>query len=258
MDETIMWDLARKIEITAEAIEALITPLKCHMETITPLLHPSALLGCYVDGEQHESPRDATENYDAFKMLYKSIADSKPFRIDPELPSTVRITFRTPDLQPRQYRYSIKGHGGDKTFLITSPLRFILGFPDYPLNRFRDLLSSERREVDDIRSFLIHYAMLNFSFTRNEGVMDLFKALRFPVRAEKTAEFGELPLICLDPPARLVRPPDEVMLAIHAITRETEFQEVLDIGDWEDLRDPFAAWVHSKRRNQCRPAGLAP
>jgi hypothetical protein len=212
-----------------------------HLETVRQLFRPAAVFGPYIAGSHKDAPRDAGAAMAQFKTYFAEVAPGKPLSLDTAVPDMMEINFGTPILNAVTYTHEIATRSGPKLVTVTSPLRWVLSFPDYPFNRLLDLLAAPKRSVDDIRLFAIHYAVLHFVVNRNPRIQTLFEALRFPIRSERVAQLGEFPLLVLRPPAGTVRPPDDVIAQVCKYSGSDTVEEILDYGQWANLEDPFAA-----------------
>ena len=216
-----------------------------HLETVRQLFRPAAVFGPYIIGSHKDAPRDGATAIAEFRAFFAEAAASRPMSLDPTLPDTFEINFGTPVLQPYSYSHEITTRTGPRTVTVTSPLQWVLGFPNYPFNRMREMVSAPKRAVEDLRVFALHYAALHFVVTRNPRIQNLFAALRFPIRSERVAELGAFPLLILRAPAGTVRPPDEVIIQVCKYSGADLVEEILDHAQWSNLADPIAAQFRS-------------
>jgi len=115
-----------------------------------------------------------------------------------------------------------------------------LGFPNFPYSRLRELMAAPKRDVDELRVHLLHFAVLHFVVTRNPKIQELFAALRFPIQSERIPEFGNFPLLMLHAPAGSVLPPNDVIAQVCKYSGSDVVEEVLDREAWAALADPIA------------------
>jgi len=227
-------------DISRQFCGTLQTQAAGHLETVRQLFRPAAVFGPYLAGSHKDAPRDAAAAIAQFKTFFAEVAPVKPISLDPAVPDMMEINFGAPILNPYVYTHEIATRTGPKTVTVTSPLQWVLSFPDVPLSRLRELVAAPKRSVDDIRLFALHYAVLHFVVTRNPRIQGLFEALRFPIRSERIPQLGEFPLLMLRTPAGTVRPPDDVIAQVCKYSGSDTVEEILDGDKWSNLEDPFA------------------
>jgi hypothetical protein len=228
-------------DISRQFCASLQSQVGGHLETVRQLFRPAAVFGPYIAGSHKDAPRDAGAAMAQFKAYFAEVAPGKPISLDPAVPDLMEIGFGTPILNPFIYSHEITTRTGPKTVAVTSPLRWVLSLPDYPLSRFVELVTAPKRSVDEIRPFALHYAVLHFVVTRNPRIQTLFEALRFPIKSERVPQLGDFPLLVVRPPAGTVRPPDDVIAQVCKYSGADAVEEILDYDQWANLEDPFAA-----------------
>lgn len=211
-----------------------------YLETVRLLFRPGAVFGPYIAGSHKDNPRDAAVAYASYKAYFAEVAATKPLSLDPAVPDALEIPFATPVLNPFTYSHEITTRTGPKTVTVTSPLRWVLSFPDFPLARFRELAAAPKRSAEDLKPFALNYAALHFVVTRNPRLLALFEALRFPITSEQIAGLGDFPVLVLHAPAGAVRPPDDVIAQVVKYSGIDAVEEVLDSDQWSNLVDPIA------------------
>lgn len=211
-----------------------------YLETTRLLFRPGAVFGPYIVGSHKDNPRDAAVAFASFKAYFAEVASAKPLLLDAALPDAFEIPFATPVLNPFTYSHDISTRTGPKTVTVTSPLRWVLSFPDFPLARFRELAMAPKRSAEELKPFALNYAALHFVVTRNPRLLALFEALRFPITSEKIPVLGDFPVLVLHAPAGAVRPPDDVIAQVVKYSGVDAIEEVLDYDQWAQLSDPIA------------------
>lgn len=234
-------------DISRQFCGTLQTQAAGFLETVRLLFRPGAVFGPYIVGSHKDNPRDAAIAFASFKAYYAEVASGKPLSLDPTVPEGLEIPFATPVLNPLTYTHEISTRTGPKTVTVTSPLRWVLSFPDFPLARFRELASAPKRSAEELAPFALNYAALHFVVTRNPRLLALFESLRFPISSEKIPGLGEFPVLVLRAPAGAVRPPDDVIAQVVKYSGLDAIEEVLDYEQWTNLKDPIA--------EQFRPVG---
>jgi hypothetical protein len=227
-------------DISREFCGTLQSQVGGHLETVRQLFRPAAVFGPYLAGSHKDAPRDAAAAMAQFKTFFGEVAPGKPFSLEPVVPDMMEIGFGTPVLNAYVYTHEIATRTGPKAVTVTSPLQWVLSFPDYPFSRLRELVSAPKRSMEDIRLFALHYAVLHFVVTRNPRIQSLFEALRFPIRSERVPLLGDFPFLMLRTPAGTVRPPDEVIAQVCKYSGSDTVEEILDYEQWTSLKDPFA------------------
>ncbi|MBI2687166.1 MAG: hypothetical protein HYX27_12685 [Acidobacteria bacterium] len=211
-----------------------------YLETLRHLFRPAAVFGAYLAGSHKDAPRDAAVAIAQFRTFFAEAAGSKPMLLDGTLPDILEINFGTPVLNPYTYTYEVTTRTGPKAVTVTSPLQWILSFPNYPFSRLREVIAMPKRPVEELRALALHYAVLHFVVMRNPQLLGLFEALRYPIQSDRTSEFGGFPLLLLRAPAGTVRPPDEVIVQVIKYSGSDAVEEILDYEQWTSLKDPVA------------------
>ncbi|MBL8241088.1 MAG: hypothetical protein JNM66_26940 [Bryobacterales bacterium] len=228
-------------DISRQFCGDLQTQITGHLETVRQLFRPAAVFGPYLLGSHKDAPRDAANAFAQFKTFFAEVAATKPLSLDPTVPDAIEINFATPVLNPIIYSHEITTRTGPKTVAVTSPLQWVLSFPDQPLSKFRELLDAPKRSTEELRIAALHFAVLHFVVTRNPRIQSLFDALRYPIRSERLPRFGDFPFLVLHAPAGSVRPPDDVIAQVCKYSGSDTVEEVLDYEQWSNLADPVAA-----------------
>lgn len=228
-------------DISREFCSTLQTQVAGHLETVRQLFRPAAVFGPYILGSHKDAPRDAAVAFGLFKTFFAEVSATKPVSLDPTLPDAIEISFGTPILNPVLYTHEITTRTGPKTVTVTSPLQWVLSFPEHPFARFRELATAPKRSNEELQVAALHFAALHFVVTRNPRIQALFEALRFPIRSERLPLLGDFPFLVLRAPAGSVRPPDDVIAQVCKYSGSDTVEEVLDYDQWSNLSDPIAA-----------------
>lgn len=227
-------------DISRQFCTTLQSQVSGHLETVRALFRPAAVFGPYLLGSHKDFPRDAAVAFGQFKSFFAESVGSKPLSLDPTVPDAIEIAFGTPALSPYIYSHEITTRTGPKTVAVTSPLKWVIHFPEYSYPKFCELLAAPKRNPEEIFPFALHFAVLHFVATRNPRIQTLFEALRFPLESERIPQFGAFPLLFMNAPAGTVRPPDDVIAQVCKYSGIDAIEEVLDVEQWSNLEDPFA------------------
>jgi hypothetical protein len=211
-----------------------------HLETVRVLFRPGAVFGPFLAGSHKDAPRDAATSMAQFRSFFAEVAAAKPFSLDASVPEPFETVFGTPALHPYTYSHEVTTRTGPRTVQVTSPLEWVLGFPEYPFPKLRELVLAPKRDADELKAIAIPYAALHFVVMRNPQVLALFEALRFPITSEKLPGFGSFSVLVMRAPAGTVRPPDDVVAQVIKYAGADVVEEVLDYEQWSNLRDPYA------------------
>jgi hypothetical protein len=234
-------DLTRKL---SKDIQARIGG---HIETVKTHFRPGPVFGHHLasgsKSSAAENPRNASAAFEQFKILFKQVAVSAPLNLEPELADAIDITFATPIMCPYVYQHEITTPAGLKRLTVTAPFRFVLAFPEYS---FHDLQNAVRGPKDKLREFVLHYLVLNYVVMQNKRLLTLFEDLRFPIRSECFAEFGDLPVTMIYAPAGSVLPPDAFVAQVSKFAGTDAAEELVDLEAWNKLTDPLSGWFREE------------
>ena len=86
---------------------------------------------------------------------------------------------------------------------------------------------------------VVSYLLMHVVISNSPGLMSVFEALHFPIATTKVAEFGPLPITRIGVAVSTTRPSDEVILQSAELTGMDAFEEVVNVKDISQLRDPL-------------------
>jgi hypothetical protein len=229
-------DLRDKTEAVSQFLHK---QLKAHLETLRPLLAPRRLLGKYT------GVRDDVVGADrAFAQLqeqYKGVC-GKPFALTPELDDSPLSNIDTRlDLCPWEYTHQAQSERETKAVTITSPVRWILTYSsEYsPAQLLQAVSGKDQRRSDSVRQFVVNALVLHAMLAKFPGITQLLTDLRYEVRTEKYATFGDLPLVTMRSCVTSFRPADNLILAATRLSGVPAFIELIDPDAVHDLPDPL-------------------
>lgn len=226
-------------KLTRSIADLLRAQLKEYLSVLAPQLRPRNVLGDYVQGASKEGTRGSEKALLELQKLYATVAGSKPYHLSHDLKPPFEIVSSLPEIIPIEYTHLAKSDAGNKTVLVTSPLKWTVTYSDYSPKKLKDLLATQNPSNDDMHRFVLHYLVLHVMTAGNPGVSKLFDGLRFPVSSGRTAEFGELPLTYISACVSTIRPPDAVIIESTEISGQNAFEEVINLDDLRNLDDPL-------------------
>ncbi len=231
-------------KITRAVSEHLVSELKGHLNTMSPLLRPRRFLGDYIESGSTEQVVDADKNFGILADIYAKAA-GKPFELPRPLRPPLKPVGLALEVYPWESRYEIQAGGTKKTVTLTSPVRYVLSYASgISLSRLRQgIAGKEEQKREDIREFVIRCCLLHSMLAKNAGIVALFRALRWEVSTETSPDLGGLPLTTLTAPIRSMLPPDNLILESTEMSGMPLFEEVVDVDALSQIHDPLAKKV---------------
>jgi hypothetical protein len=215
------------------------TQLRDHLQTLSFLVRPRALLGDYVASPSKEPARNADAAFAEFKTLYESILPTRPFGFRKEIVTPMVNLSHVPEITPWEYTHSAHSDRGEKSIAITSPLRWVLHFAPYPPRRVMELVSNRENAADELLQAAIHYLVMHVAIVKQPPVLRLFEALRLPVESARLPGLGDLPITVISSAVRTVLPPDPIVVESTEISGRDAFEEIVDRQQLQELADPL-------------------
>jgi hypothetical protein len=123
--------------------------------------------------------------------------------------------------------------------MVRSPLTWTLAYSGYPLARLPNCSKARLQIGDELNQFVISYLLMHVVTTNSPGLMSVFDALHFPITGTTLPEFGPLPVTRIGVAMSTRRPSDEVILQTAELTGMDAFEEVVNVQDLSQLRDPL-------------------
>jgi hypothetical protein len=212
--------------------------LREYLSALAPLLRPKSILGDYVQGGTREGVKGSEKALQELQSTYRTVASSSPFNLPNELRIPLRIASSSLEIAPAEYTYAAKTDQQSKSIVVTSPLRWLLTYAGFSLGQLKELLAHQNRTDEDTSQFILHYTALSIALSQQPAVKQVFEALRFPVSAGRSPEFGELTFTYVSSPVSTLRPPDEVLIESTELSGRNVFEEVVDVDALLAMRDP--------------------
>jgi hypothetical protein len=226
-------------KLTRAVADLMRAQLKEHLATLAPLLRPRGVLGEHVASDSKEYVKGADAAFKDLQALYGKVAASRPFSLQPELTSPLDLVSGIPEITPVEYVHAAQSGGDSKTVAVTCPLKWVLSYAGFGPRRLRELLAERTRTTNDLAPALQHFLMLNTVLARQPGLVRILEGLRFTLATGPAAGFGELPMVTIASVITTVRPPDALLIESTEVSGADAFEEIVNLGDLANLRDPF-------------------
>jgi hypothetical protein len=210
-----------------------------YLSTLAPLLRPRIVLGDYIEDGTKESTRRSDKAYKELQALYETVAATKPYNLSRELSLPIRIPGIGLEITPVDTPHIIQDGAETRTIMVRSPLTWTLTYASYAPTRLPDLLKSKLRAGDDLTQLVLSYLLMHVVTNNSPGLMQIFEALHFPITSTVVPEFGPLPITRISVGIRTTRPDDSVILQSAELTGMDAFEELVNIDDLHNLRDPL-------------------
>ncbi len=210
-----------------------------YLATLAPLLRPKMVLGDHVEDGTKESTRRSDKAFKDLQALYESLAGTKPFNLPRELTLPLRLIGSGLEITPVDTALSIKSGSDTRTIMVRSPLMWTLTYSGYPPTRLPELLKTKLQTGDELGQLVVTYLLMNVVITNSPGLMSVFNALHFPITTTTIPEFGPLPITRIGVGVSTTRPSDDVILQSAELTGMDAFEEVVNVKDLSQLKDPL-------------------
>ena len=235
-------------KLTRAVVDAVRDDARDYVNTITPLLRPRVALGESADVATREPLQSADNTFRELQALYESVAAAEPFNLHKDLKPPVDLAAGSIEASPMEYRHTARADGTVKVLRVTAPLKWVMSYAgvapgrvthvSYSPRRLREVVGGGTRPVEDLRQFILHYAVMHLAIKRQPGLARMLSAMHWRLGSEQVEEFGPLPLPCLAFAVKTVRPPDDVLISHTEIAGTDAFEEVVDVDSIAALRDP--------------------
>jgi hypothetical protein len=210
-----------------------------YLGTLAPLLRPKMILGDHVEDGSKESTRRSDKAFKDLQALYESVAGTKPFNLPRELTLPLRLVGSGLEITPVDTPHTIKSGSDTRTIMVRSPLTWTLTYSGYAPTRLPELLKVKLQTGDELGPLVVSYLLMHIVVTNSPGLMNVFNALHFPITTTTVPEFGPLPITRIGVAVSTTRPADDVILQTAELTGMDAFEEVVNVKDLSQLRDPL-------------------
>lgn len=210
-----------------------------YLATLAPLLRPKMVLGDHVEDGTKESTRRSDKAFKELQTLYEKLAGTKPFNLPRELTLPLRLVGSGLEITPVDTPHVLKSGSDNRTIMVRSPLTWTLTYSGYPPTRIPDLLKAKLQTGDELGQLVVSYLLLHVVIANSTGLMGVFDALHFPITTATLPEYGPLPITRIGVALSTTRPSDDVILQSAELTGMDAFEEVVNVQDLSQLRDPL-------------------
>jgi hypothetical protein len=210
-----------------------------YLATLAPLLRPKMVLGDHVEDGTKESTRRSDKAFKELQTLYESLAGTKPFNLPRDLTLPLRLIGSGLEITPVDTALPIKSGSDTRTIMVRSPLTWTLTYSGYPPTRLPELLKAKLQTGDELGQFVVSYLLMHVVISNSPGLVSVFDALHFPITTTTVPEFGPLPITRVGVAVSTTRPSDDVILQSAELTGVDAFEEVVNVQDLSNLRDPL-------------------
>jgi hypothetical protein len=225
-------------KLTRAVADALRAQMLEYLATLTPLLRPKVVLGDYIQGGQKEPARRADKAFKELQSLYEAVATAKPYSLPRDLSSPIDVPSLSLEITPLDYQHRAMSGGESKTISVRSPLTWVLSYSGCAPARLSELLASKNRG-SDLQQCVLSYLAMHVVATHQTGVAQMLDAVHFPLSTAKMPEFGDLPITRIGAAISTSRPSDEMIVQSAELTGMDAFEEIVDVDDIPNLRDPL-------------------
>jgi hypothetical protein len=225
--------------ITRAVADTISAQLNEYVATLRPLFRQRSLFGEHIQGTGNEGASTADRAFKELQALYESVAPAAPFRLSKELKSPLVQMTSTLELSPWEYPHETKTEQVTKTVTVTSPLKWILSYGGYGPRRVRDLLAHRDRDHGPLQQAVLHYLAMHIIISSQRGLAQLMQTLRFTLASTQLPDFGSLPITYVSSAVSTTLPPDPVVIDSTELSGKDVFEELVNVQDIENLRDPL-------------------
>ena len=238
-----IFDIPRILELrklTRSISDKIETDLKDYLSTLAPLFSPAPILGEYIRGGSKAPVKGAEAAFRQLKSQYQAIAGQKPYSLPIELSSPLDVFAATPSLTTVEYPYAANQESKSTSLTVTSPLKWVLSYPDLEPKRLLEMLQGNRNQLrDELSHALLQCLTLGLVLEKRPGLVSVLQGLRFNIETTHHEGLGELPVIIISCPLRTLLPPDDIIIQNTEISGIPSFEEIINIDDIRKLSDPL-------------------
>jgi hypothetical protein len=221
-----------------------------YLSTLAPLLRPRMVLGDYIEDGSKESTRRSDKAFKELQALHETIAATKPYNLARELSVPIRFPGVGLEITPVDTPHVIQAGSDTRTIMVRSPLTWTLTYAGYAPTRLPELLKAKLRAGDELTQIVLSYLLMHVVTNNSPGLLQTFEALHFPISTTMVPEFGPLPITRIGVAIRTTRPADSVILQSAELTGMDAFEEVVNVDDLQQLRDPLKERLMDVARQQ--------
>jgi hypothetical protein len=231
----------------ADVVRAQMTE---YLSTLAPLLRPRVVLGDYIEDGTKESTRRSDKAFKELQTLYETVAATKPYNLSRELSTPIRLAGAGLEITPVDTPHVIQAGSETRTIMVRSPLTWTLTYAGYAPTRLPELLKAKLRGGDELTQAVLSYLLMHVVTNNSPGLLQVFEALHFPISTTVVPELGPLPITRIGVALRTTRPDDSVILQSAELTGMDAFEELVNVHDLQQLRDPLKDRLMDLARQQ--------
>lgn len=226
-------------KLTRTTGEIVSNQMKEYITTLTPLFRQRAVFGDHIQGNGKETVKGAEQAFKELQNLYEAIATVAPFRLPKELNSPLMQMTSSLELTPWEYIHIAKTDKESKAITVTCPFKSIITYTGYSPQRLRELLTNPNRNDGELQQFVLHYLTMHIVISKQPGLTQILNTLHFPLASNQLSNFGALPITYMTSSVSSSLPPDALVIESTELSGKDVFEELIDIDDIANLRDPF-------------------
>ena len=242
-------DLATLRERTEIIARLLRERLALQLETLRPLFAVRRLLGRHVRSTLREEIPGADRAFATLRERYAA-ACGRPFALPKDLEDEPLTIEPILDLHPFEYRHRLGD--GERTILMTNPVRWILSYRSgYSVAQLESAFEQRATlRPSDAKQFLLSALALQLLLETFPEIRGLLGELRYEVALEKRPGLGELALLTLHAPLPTFRPSDELIAKATRLSGVPAFIELIDVEALPQLSDPLLERIEAALRRE--------
>jgi len=238
------FDISRLLQLRklTRAVSTLVeSDLRDYLKTLAPLFSPYGVFGNYIRGGQKGSVKGAEKAFKKLRGKFQAVARQQPFSLPGDLEPPLDIFSASPIITPVEYVHRAdNGNGETVAVNITSPLRWVVSYPDITPSQISKLLGDNRnRSGDSLHHALLQTLALETILELKPGLTRVFEGLRYRIAPTALDLLSPLQVIHISCPLSTQLPPDSVIIQNTEISGIASFEEVIDMEQIEHMDDPF-------------------
>jgi hypothetical protein len=226
-------------KLTRTVGQILAEQMKAHVATLAPLFRQKSVFGVHVQGQGNDQVKTADQAFKDLQGLYDRVASTAPFHLPKDLQSPLMQMTSSLELSPWEYVHHAKSGSETKAVTVTSPFKSIITYSGYAPSRLKELLNDRNRSSGELQIFVLHYLTMHVVVTRQPGLAQLLDTLHFPLATGHLEALGNLPITYVGSSISTSLPSDEVVIESTEMSGTDAFEEILNIEDVGNLRDPL-------------------
>lgn len=226
-------------KLTRTIGDIISSQMKEYVATLAPLFGQRAVFGEHIQGSGKEPVKAADQAFKDLQSLYERTATAAPFHLQKELKSPLMQMTSSLELTPWEYVHVAKTDTENKTITVTCPFKSIVTYVGYSPQRLKELLANRNRNDGELQQFVLHYIAMHVVISKQPGLTRMLDVLHYPLVSTQLPGLGALPVTCISSSISTSLPPDELVIESTELSGKDAFEELINVGDIEKLRDPF-------------------